>query len=147
MAQPVIDIRVEGIRKVLRLLRDDPVHARPWISALERATDIAYREARHRAPKQTGALESSITRRLQKAEVPLWAKVVFPNRVKPGGKRGKGFRYGGALEGSARYHYRSGPFMGQPTKGWFSGSLDKVQHQINNILARAAKEIEDKWGS
>ncbi len=147
MARPVIDIQVQGVRKVLRLLREDPVHARPWTKALQNATDIAYREAQHRAPKQTGALESSIRKRLQKAEVPLWAKVVFPNRVKPGGKRGKGFRYGGALEGSSKFHYRSGPFMGQPTKGWFSGSLDKVQQQINSILARAAKEIESRWAS
>ncbi len=146
MAELLIDIRVDGVRKLLRKLQDDPVHARPWTAALNTAVRIAFDETRRRAPKLTGALTASITHSTQKRPVPLWGKVTFPNRVKKGGKRGKGFRYGGALEGGSRYHYRSTPFAGKPTRGWFSGSLDRVQEQINDLLSSAAREIQSAWG-
>lgn len=146
MSPAKFELKVEGVRKLLKKLgADDPVHAQVWTDALNEATEIAYKSAVDRAPKLTGNLAGSITRTLQKKPVPLWGRVKFPNKAKPGGKRGKGFRYGGALEGGGRYHYRSGPFAGQKTKSWFSGSLQAAIDQINPILKKAKREIEARW--
>lgn len=139
MANKHIDVKIEGVQKILRKLnKTDPVIASPWTKALHEASEIVLGEMRHDAP---GDLGSRITYKMQTRPVPLWAHVglmPMPNN--------KGFRYPGAMHGAVtRYHYRSGPKRGQNTHGWLTKSLVHLQGKINAILGKAANQIKTEW--
>jgi hypothetical protein len=138
-ASKFINVRVVGVEKILRKLnRADPVLAKPWTSALKEAVTLVQHDMKDDAPGDLGA---RITTRLHARPVPLYGKVgllPMPSR--------KGFRYPGALHGAAnRYHYRSGPKMGQNTHGWLTRSLDHLQGKINGLLGKAANAIKTEW--
>lgn len=135
--------RIEGLKKLLRDLRtEDPIYAEPWREALTEATEIVQREAQGRAPSATGKLRGSITTKLQAQPVPRWGA------VRANARRGKtryGFvlNWGQAQRGAGVVTFHSG---GQPTKGWFTGALSKLQAHVNGLLDRAARQIEARWG-
>lgn len=138
-----IDIRVDGIAKMLRKFnRTEPIYAKPWTDALTQAAGMVQGDMKHLAPHMTGALEASITTKMQARPVPMYAKVgALPM------PRNKGYRYPGALHGGARYHYRSGSLSGQPTKGWLTKPLATLAGKLESLLSQAAGKIESRWGA
>lgn len=55
--------------------------------------------------------------------------------------------YGKALDqpASRNPHYRRGPRKGNPTQGWFSNTLPKVQDAVDGFIGNAIQKIEGKW--
>ena len=140
MPKQLINVRVTGVEKILRRYnRRNPIYAEPWVSALKEAASLVQTDLQRGAP---GTLGATITTRLHARPVPLYAKVgllPMPSR--------KGFRYPGALQGGAMYHYRSGPLTGRPTKGWLKEPLSRLAGKIEELLGRAGREIERAWES
>lgn len=139
MSPARITARIDGVRELLRDLRDDPIYAKPWRGALEKGADIAAVGLRQWRPGKGNVLaRTAVDRR----EVPLWSRARIPMRTR------KGFRYLGALHGSKRirYHYRSGPHGSSLTFGWIDKARDAVQSKIWPLLAEAEAKIERAWG-
>ena len=159
-----VTVRIDGIQGLLRNLGDPPIHAKPWLSALEKGLRVAEAAIGHFVP---GGRTEGIKAEVQKAAVPRWGKVMLPNRtadnkVKRTTTKRTGFlglqtktttrkvafRYLGALHGSKRiaFHYRSGPFQGSRTLDWFEKARAHVRDKTVPLLAAAAHEIESLWG-
>jgi len=141
-------ITVEGLETLAAKLRPEGLYGRPLASLLEDATTLALALATKRAPVRSGALAGSLRKELR-------GTVVDPYGVVSFAVANKGFRYGQALNASARYHYaasggsvgtggkrRSG---GKSTKKWFTGIPGLVRGQLARLLKRADAEIEAQW--
>lgn len=91
-------------------------------------------------PIDTGRLRSSLqpgsgTTGIDPASPPLWFKV------------GTDVEYAGPLDsGSRNQHYRGGPSLGEPIKGWLSDSPEHVMPQIEALLPSLAADIMAEWG-
>lgn len=135
-------IEVRGLNRLLRALQDtDPLFAEPLRNAFDEGGDLMLEAAQTRAPSGRGTLAQRITKRLDSRPVPRFVKVgPTPMPLSTGG-----FRYPGALEGGEMYHYRSGPFAGQKTRGWLSGVKKDVARYVRQIIKAAGKEIEAAW--
>lgn len=143
MSPARITVRIDGVQAVLRNLRDDPVHAKPWTDALKEGAQLAEKALKHYAPG--GGKDVKVA--LQKRPVPLWGRARMPNRIKGRTRDGRPFRVLGALHGSKRirYHYRSGPFSGGLTFDWFEKARRSVRDEIVRLISRAEREIEKRW--
>ena len=71
-----MDMKVElvGLEEVMRKLTPD-LYAKPVRKLLTDASNLLVAEAKHRAPVDTGHLRRSITKDVDSAKVPTWAKV------------------------------------------------------------------------
>ena len=58
----------------------------------------------------------------------------------------KSFDVARALNYGKRYHYRKGPYAGNPTAGWFTGALKRRRAAIGKLLREAAVLLESKIG-
>lgn len=139
-----VRVEVHGMRQLRRHLRADVFYAEAWRDALLRAAEYAEGALRRMAPRRTGNLVSSFTRKLSSAKAPTWAV------VRVGARGHKNFRYPYALDASKKgpkwlYRYRSGPMAGQRTFGWFHATFRQSQAAINTILERALDEIDASW--
>lgn len=141
-------IRVTGLDRALKKLKDaDPVYAAPFRRAMEGIGRLAAAYLKTRAARgQTGRLADSISQELDARPVPRFVHAGYVRAGPPMPTR-DGFRYPGALQGSDRYHYRSGPLRGQTTKGWISGAKGFVQRQARTLLKAAEREIAASWGT
>jgi hypothetical protein len=146
MSPARITVRVEGVQALLRDLRDDPVHAKPWIKALHEAAKLAEGALRKHAPgtKSKGDIKMAFG----KGPVPKWGRARMPNRIRGKSRDGRPFRVLGALHGSKRikFHYRSGPLSGKLTFDWFEIARRSVRDPIVRLVTRAEREIESRWG-
>jgi len=137
-----ISIVLAGMPEVVKRLEPGSLYGSALKRALEDTRDYGDRLMHKRVPKLTGALEAAIVTRIDSREVPLWASIEIPNMPTR-----NGFRYGGALEGSDRYHYRSGPYKGRTTKAWWSGARKLVQTYLRRRVRQLAADIERAWGN
>lgn len=95
-----------------------------------------------RTPIDTGLLRSSLApggagaavTRVDDHDPPTFAQV------------GTNVEYAGYLDAGEKYHYRSGPSQGQPTKGWLSDTPDRVSGDVNKLVGDMAADIERGWG-
>ncbi len=133
-----ITTRVEGLDSFLRKLQGSTIYAKPWHDAMEDSKNMLAGAVTDLTPVDEGALKASLYEAMDPRPVPLYA-AVGTTRMR------NGFRYPGALHGSPKYHYRTGPHMGMSTKGWMSTPLKMIRTFVNQRLARAAKEIEALW--
>jgi hypothetical protein len=139
-ARPLVEIRVEGVRRILRKLNAaDPPHAGPWTDALHQAADEVYREQQRGMPRASGGLAGSHKKVFQARPVPLWAKITA-NKSRGGVRYGFVLNWGAA--GRKRFHYAG---TGKSTKGWFTDPMERLQSKINGLLEAAARKIEDVW--
>jgi hypothetical protein len=137
-------VKIDGMDKLIYHLQTEPVYRSPWKQGLRAAVNLGVSVAGSRAPVRRGKLAKSVRGRLQPGKMPLWAIV-------SAGATNKGFRYGFALEaghgkrkGGREYQFhRAG---GGEVKGWFSGTLDVIQRDVNSILSGVASAIEGEWG-
>lgn len=147
---PTVAVKVEGLPTLLDKLRSaDPIYAEPWRTAMGEATETLEERVEARAPVREGTLVGSVTRKMDTARIPLWGLVTA-------NAENRGFRYPFALEagkGKKRAegtysvtHYRSGRRKGRPTRKWFSGTMRGMRRRLADILNRAAREIEERWG-
>lgn len=142
---PSLTMRVRGLDPLRAKLGINSSLLKPWAVAIGEAGDMLLEIARGRAPRgATGRLHGGLTKTLDLRPIPRFVKVGFPKGTMPTSGRKK-FRYPGALEGSARYHYRSGPHAGKTTQGWLSGSLKAGQRKIGAFLRNAGMAIEQEW--
>jgi len=141
-----LTMRVRGLDPLRAKLGVNSSLLKPWAAAIGEAGDLLLDIARGRAPKgATGKLHAQLTKTLDPRPVPRFVKVGYPKGAMPVSRGKRTFRYPGALEGSARYHYRSGPHAGKTTKGWLSGSLKAGQRKIGAFLRKAGAAIEQEW--
>lgn len=142
---PELRIEVRGHEALIRKLRGRPLFAGPLRDALDEAGSLALRHAQERVPRGRGVTASRLKKQLHAAPVPLWAKVSLSPMPTARGRAGRRFRYPGALEGGARYHYRSGAHHGQTTRHWLSGVLPLIRQRVEHLLGAAGRQIEQAW--
>jgi len=145
-ASLTIDLR--GLDKVRAKLAANDRLLRPWAAALAGAGDIALGVLQKRAPRgKTGALYRGLVLKLDPKPVPRFVKVGFVGTMPTttSRKTGKKFRYPGALEAGAKFHYRSGSYAGRPTKGWIGDAKRLIARLTGPLLRAAAKGIESEW--
>ena len=90
--------------------------------------------ARLRSPFRTGRLQDSIQASVDTG-VPLAGAVVASNVND----------YPVVLEESARHHYRATNRAGQPTRLWFSGSVDDVAPEVEGWANDLGQELGELW--
>lgn len=135
--------KIDGMNRVLRKLgttEGGSIIAEPWTRALRSLVDEAQSDVRATAPHASGRLDAKTTGRLQATPIPKWGVVTTT-------ASNRGYRYPWALEASARFHYRSGPMKGRPTKGFFKRVRDALQGKVNRVLEEAAREIERRFNA
>lgn len=134
-----IKIKTEGFAQAEKKLKPENLLAPVMTELMAEAAEAVKKAALRRAPKDTGKLADSIKGKVVGKKSKFG--VVSVNRAK------KGFKIAQALEFSkGRYRYRKGSKRGQPTTGWFTGSLDEAKGQVMAALERAAKDIEKRFG-
>ncbi len=136
----LLSMQLEGFDEIMAKLEGGRLYAGPWKAGMSEVGNLGLEHAQERAPYRKGGLERSLIKKMDPHPIPMYVKVTT-NVTK------KGFRYGGALEGGERYHYRSGPYRGRPTKKWLSGVIDLIQREVNQILKSVAREIEQRWAA
>lgn len=136
-----IVVNVQGIPEIARKLTPGHLYGAALQRAMKETRDYGEKAARKRAPRETGALEAAVTATMDAREVPLFAAI----EIKPMPEGSGGFRYGGALDGSTRYHYRTTRNQGKPTKGWWSGVRRLMSAYLRRRLRRTVADIEATW--
>lgn len=126
-------IKVEGLEALLGKLSADLLK-KPMREFFKRATIAVQGTARKRSPVDTGYLRSSISNEIDGRDVPLWGKVGTDIAVYPE-----------VLEESARHHYAAGPFKGQQTQHWLSGSLVESENVLKGLLDDLGDDIRKNW--
>jgi hypothetical protein len=124
-------------------LQSDALLGRDWADALKVIVQGIEKRAEDRAPiGKARSIPAAISHVIDSRPVPTYGKVTLAALTKSG-KSGKPFRYAGALQGSSRYHYSSGPRKGKTTRRWFSGAL--APKAAERLLQAAAERIEARW--
>jgi hypothetical protein len=145
---PPFRIQLRGLGPALNKLDPaDPFYAPAVHQAFADLGKLGQAYVRTRAPRgRTGRLANSIVHVLDARPVPRFVKIGWPRGGGPMPTR-SGFRYPGALEGGPRFHYRSGPLKGRPTRGWLSGARKFLRTQARRLLTTAARQIEAAWSA
>lgn len=145
----MIKATLKGFDPLLKKLTPDTLYGRAVGSAMEDTRAYGEKGLKGRAPRQPGESEgkiaAAVTSRIDAHELPLWSAVEIPNLPTARG----GFRYGGALQGSAKFHYRGGSrrMIGRLTKGWWSGMRKRMNIYLRTRLRKTVKQIEQAWSS
>ncbi len=133
-----VRVKVEGLDALSKKLNDTSLIREPAMRMLEDAARTVESVLKLRVPTgATGQLRASITHRLDRGRQP-YAAVVTASAV----ARSNGFRYGYALDASARYHYRG---RRKQTRKWFSNALASVRSRASSALKKAEQEITQRW--
>jgi hypothetical protein len=130
---------IKGIDEMLgKLMRGKPIYAEPWKRALRTSVTELEQKERQMAPRNTGHLEARMTSRLDAKAVPEWG--VVSNDV----TSSRGTRYGFILN-AKDMHYQHGSRRGRLTRGWFTNTFHRFRKRVDELLGKAAKEIEAAW--
>ena len=163
-----MDMKVElvGLEEAMRRLTPD-LYAKPVRKLLTDASNLLVAEAKHRAPVDTGHLRRSITKEVDSAKVPTWAKVgsnvmyapfmefgTGTMATGPGGKRPRHWPPSGALETWAQRHGLPSGFMVaraigrrgglRPVK-YLRGALEDSMTKIQRLVDKALQQIGANW--
>lgn len=133
-----VKVEIRGLERIMRKLGPGLID-KPLRRFFKRAATEVNSRARDRAPVDTGVMRASLREEIDRGRPPLWAKVGT-------NVTHKGVSYPRVLEESPIHHYRGTQFAGQPTKGWFSGSVKKAMGAIRGFVRRLGEEIGDEWG-
>lgn len=137
MIPPTYEIEIKGLTEQIRKLRNfDAIAGRRFRSAGETSIKFLERGWKIDAPVDTGRYRSSITGQVKSVVGASIVAVVGTNVMSD-----RGFPYPAALEESARYHYRRGPRMGQPTMGRVKRILKNARKTIQKTFDSAVKRI------
>ena len=137
MRPPVYEVEIRGLtEQVMKLNRFDAIAGRHFRKAGETSIKFLERGWKIDAPVDTGRYRSSITGRVKSVVGASIVAIVGTNV-----RSARGFPYPAALEESARYHYRRGPRMGQPTMGRVKRILKNARKTIQKTFDRAVKRI------
>jgi hypothetical protein len=137
---------VKGIDAIQRKLASaEPIFAEPWRKALETATDEAFEsESRAISRFRTQGMQSHLDQKMDTRPIPEWGYVSLDafSSHGPDKKRGGPFRYPWALNASERYHYAG---TERTTKGWWDRPLSRMKQRVQELLEKAAREVEARW--
>lgn len=127
-----MDLKVEGLKEMQKLLRDREWYATPWREELTRLAEKAGLAARNRAPYRTGRLRKSIKGAVQRRPFPAWAVVRVNARRN---SRGRRFAYPRALEFVPKLgHWH-----------WLINSVWTVWRNAEASLNRIGDAMERNW--
>jgi hypothetical protein len=140
-------VEIQGFDRLLDQLEGaGKLIGQPWTHALGRGVARVLAIAQRQAPvgnrgQLRASIQSKLGRNSAKYGVPM-SGTVYTDEADS-----KGRRYPWMLEASKKivYHYRGGAFAGNPTAGWFRGSLDEARPAIEGDLQGAVREIESAW--
>ena len=132
-----INVRILGIRELMDKLGPG-LTAKPVREFMESAAIAVQSKARRQSPVDSGRLRNSIAYELEDAEVPTWARI-GTNVTE------RGVSYPLILELSPKHHYRGTQHAGQPTRGWFTGSLAASVPGIKRLLRDLGRDLERRW--
>jgi hypothetical protein len=142
MNPPTYEIEIKGLTEQMMKLRGfDTFAGMRFKQAGETSIKGLERGWKKDAPVDTGRYRSSITGRVKSVTGANVVAVVGTNVTSD-----RGFPYPAALESGARYHYRRGPRMGQPTMGRVKRLLKNargtIQKTFDNAVKRLVKDLE-----
>ena len=142
MNPPVYEIEIKGLtEQITKLNRFDTFAGIRFRQAGETSIKGLERDWKMDAPVDKGRYRSSITGRVKSVVGASVIAVAGTNVTSD-----RGFPYPAALESGARYHYRRGPRMGQPTMGRVKRLLKNargtIQKTFNNAVKRLIKDLE-----
>ncbi len=142
MPTKFVHARIENLAEINKRLETDEVLGRAFGDAMRASIASMYGSLMRWVPRGKGALAASIEHEVQQAPVPRWGRVfirTMPTR--------RGFRYGGALEGSKkiRFRYSSGPQRGKLTRGWFSRTRSRTAAAIRKLFANVERQMESRF--
>ena len=166
-----MDMKVElmGLERLMRKLTPD-LYAKPVRTLLTKAANKIIAEAKHRAPVAPGGglLRRSITKEVDSAKVPTWAKVGSAVEYAPfqeygtglmsdhpGGKRGRHWPPGKALNvWAAKKGFTSGYHVAKiigrrgglrPVR-YLREGLKASMPTIEALVDKALRQIQANWG-
>lgn len=164
----MIQVQIVGLEKLVGKLKGDALLGAPLRKAFTDSAALLEREAKLRAPVDTGGLRSRITHAVDGAPVPLWGKMgtnvfyapymEFGTGTMAEGKGGKGGRHqppSGALDLWARRHGIPSGFLvaraigrrgGLKPRRYLRGALEGNLGKIQGFFNACARAIEAAWG-
>lgn len=141
-------VKIEGVEAALTALGGPRLYERAMTESLAKLSEIGRREAERRAPVATGTTKAALASATTAIKVfpkregrPIMSSVAVRGEA---GKSEGGFRYAFALNASKKrvYRYRSGPFKGRKTLGWWKAAVTVERRAVRGVVADTAKEIE-----
>lgn len=124
-----ITLEVDGLKELRAKFRGDALYAEPWHDALAEGADVAANAVEAAAPRASGGLAASVSRKISAKSSVMTARVVVSAR------RG-GYAYPKLIEYAAKYGH----------KGFAVGAVRGAQGAIESILGKAANQIERRFG-
>lgn len=121
---------VEGLTEIRAKFKVDALIAEPWHQAMTEAADVAATAVEGAAPRATGGLAASVTRKISGKSTGLTAGIVV------GARRG-GYPYPKLIEYAAKYGH----------KGFAVSAIRGARGEIESILGKCANQIERRFGS
>jgi len=118
-------VEIKGLEELQKKLEKEVALGPPLKMILGEAALRVEREAKILAPFDTGRLRASITPSVSASPVPLWAKV------------SSNVRYASYVE------YGTRKWVG---KAFLRPALERVRAKIDELLGKAAKMIEQRFG-
>ena len=146
----------QGLNELVRSLKDPKLIAGPLADTIERASEIAVREAQQLAPRDTGALARSITAQVQPRRARVYSPLFYGRWAEKGRRPGMNAPPPQRLAGWARRHGfpRAALFLlaqaigrrGSKGRFFMAQATTATAGALPNLLQRMAREIERRWG-
>jgi len=163
-----LTIEIRGLDRIQRKLGDARFLQRPMRTFFDKSAIAVERRAKQNAPIDTGRLRSSITHQVDKAPLPMWAKVgtdVFYGPYQEfgtgllaegvGGKGGRHWPPSAALDLWARRHGIPSGYLvaraiglrgGLRPRRYMRNALKDSLNDIKRFLREAGSDIAREWG-
>jgi hypothetical protein len=130
---------VEGAANLNRKLNNTGWFKDPVRELIDDARKAGEKHAKRRAPNKSGRTKSGIRSQMLGGSEPsakISVDVTNPR---------DGFRYGWALNASAKTHYRSSGRRGAKTQKWFTGVRGLLRSDMRRMGKTAEGKIAKAW--
>ena len=134
MAGLTIDVSIEGLRSLQKMLATRDWYAKPWHDGMTTLASKAGLAAQKGAPVATGYLQSRIRTAVQKKPFPTWIAIRNQARRRRKGGGG-GYPYPRLLAFSPKHHHRD----------WLIKAVQSIW-KSDSTLNAIAKDIAREWG-
>lgn len=131
-------ISLRGNRELRLMLGKSPLPSEAQERIIRQGFGLILPVVKARAPGSLASAISAVIERQPDGRI---------GRVRVADRSRKGFRYHLALHTSKKrkYHYRSGPRLGRPTRSWFQGP-NVVPKQLGEAFEHEVDAYAAKWG-
>lgn len=150
-----VSVRIEGLDKLMRKANRSGLLGKPLKRFFTASALAVQRNAKKRAPVDTGRLRRSIAYEVHGAAVPMWAKIGTNVEYAPYQEFGTRAHWPpiSAMETWGRRHGLNGFLAakaiaahGVPEQRYMRGGLEDSVPEIRRHLSTAAGHIEERWG-